>query len=67
MSSLQLLDDVAALLSAASTTKDPHARVVFLAEARIRVENAKRRAMSLDELTTAAEGEMARLAREATK
>ena len=65
--SFALLDDVAKLLAAASTTKDPSARVVFIAEARCLVEDAKRRAMSLDELTTAAEGEMARLAREATK
>ena len=65
--SFTLLDDVANLLAAASRATDPAVRAIYLAEARMRVEQAKAKAKNLDELVSAAEGEMARLAREASR
>jgi hypothetical protein len=65
MASLQLLDDVASLLAAASRTKDRGARIVFIAEARIRVAAARTRVEELDGLTAAQEAEISRLERNA--
>jgi hypothetical protein len=62
---IELLDEVANLLSAASRTKVSGARAIYVAEARILVEQAKAKAKELDELTSAQEAEMVRMVRAA--
>jgi hypothetical protein len=62
MSPIGTIDEAAKLLAAASRTPDRRTRAVYLAEARITLEQAHERMGELRALVDAAEQELARLA-----
>jgi hypothetical protein len=59
--SLEILDIVAKHLAAAKLSTDRKVRLVYLAEARIELEEARKRCATLGHLVDEAEGEYARV------
>jgi primosomal protein N'' len=64
---VDVLDEIDRLLSAASSTPSPATRVVYVAEARIRVEAAGERLARCRAAVEAIEAEIARVARVAAE
>jgi hypothetical protein len=59
--SIEILDVIAKHLAAAKLATDRKVRLVYLAEARIELEEARKRCASLGHLVDEAEGEFARV------